>query len=80
MYHRLLCDDDELEKLERLALKLHHKHDSSQLIKTLNEHGVTSTYDEVLRFRKSVAKFVLDNHSDYHKKFGLSRETGPIFS
>ena len=59
-----------------LAVKLHHKHGSSELIKTLNEHGITSTYDEVLRFRKSVAKFV----SDYHKKLGLSTEIGPIFS
>ena len=63
-----------------LAVKLHHKYGSSDLIKTLNEHGITSTYDEVLRFRKSVAKFVLDNHSDYHKKLGLSTEIGPIFS
>ena len=63
-----------------LAVKLHHKHGSSELIKTLHEHGITSTYDEVLRFRKSVAKFVLDNHSDYHKKLGLSTELGPIFS
>ena len=43
-----------------LAVK-HHKHGSSELIKTFNEHRITSTYDEVLRFRKSVAKFVLDN-------------------
>ncbi|KAG1674268.1 hypothetical protein GQR58_015168 [Nymphon striatum] len=63
-----------------LAVKLHHKYGSSELIKTLNEHGITSTYDEVLRFRKSVAKFVLDNQSDYHKKLGLSTEIGPIFS
>ena len=43
-----------------IAVKLHHKLGSSELIKTLNEHGITITYDEVLRFRKSVAKFVLD--------------------
>lgn len=43
-------------------------------------HGITSPYDEVLRFRKSVVKFVLDNQSDYHKKLGLSTEIGPIFS
>ena len=63
-----------------LAVKLHHKHGSSELVKTLNEHGITSSYDEVLRFRKSVAKFVSDNQSDYHKKLGLSMEIGPIFS
>ena len=61
-------------------MKLHHKHDSSELLKTLNKHGITSSYDEVLRFRKSVAKFVSDNQSDYHKKLGLSMEIGPIFS
>ena len=53
-----------------LAVKLHHKHDSSELGNTLNEHGIGSSYDEVLRFRKSVAKFVSDNQSDYHKKLG----------
>ncbi len=63
-----------------LAVKLHHKHGSSELIKTLNEHGITSTYDEVLRFRKSVGKYVSDNQSEYHKKLGLSTEIGPIFS
>ena len=57
-----------------------HKHGSSELVKTLNKHGITSSYDEVLRFRKSVAKFVSDNQSDYHKKLGLSMEIGPIFS
>ena len=35
---------------------------------------------KVLRFRKLVTKFVSDNHSDYHKKLGLSMEIGPIFS
>ena len=36
-----------------LAVKLHHKHGSSELVKTLNKHGITSSYDEVLRFHKS---------------------------
>ena len=63
-----------------LVMKRHHKQGSSELVKTLNEHGITSSYDEVLRFRKSVAKFVSDNQSDYHKKLGLSMEIGPIFS
>ena len=63
-----------------LAVKLHHKYGSSELITILHEHGITATYDEVLRFRKSAAKFVFDNQSDYHKKLGLSTEIGPIFS
>ena len=63
-----------------LAVKLHNKHVSSELVKTLNEHGITSSYDEVLRFRKSVAKFVTDNQLDSHKKLGLNMKIGPIFS
>ena len=63
-----------------LVVKLHYKHGSSELVKTLNEHGITSSYNEVLRFRKSVAKFVSDNQSDYHKKLGLSMEIGHIVS
>ena len=41
-----------------LSVKLYHKHGSSELVNTLNKHGITSSYDEVLRFRVSVAKFV----------------------
>ena len=63
-----------------LSVKLHHKHGSSELVNILNKHGITSSYDVVLRFRKSVAKFVSDNQSDYHKKFCLSMEIGPILS
>ena len=63
-----------------LAVKLRHKHGSSELVKTLNEHGITSSHDEVLMFRKSVAKFVPGNQSDYQKKLGLSMEMGFIFS
>ena len=57
---------------------------------TLNEHGVTSTYEEVLCFRMAVAKFMSDNQSDYHKEThnqsDYHKETqlehwiGPIFS
>ena len=63
-----------------LSVKRHQKHGSSELVKTLNKHGITSSYDKVLRFRKIVAKFVSDNQSDYHKNLGLSMENGPIFS
>lgn len=75
-----LCGADRNQTTLGLAVKLHHKYGSSELIKTLNEHGITSTYDEVQRFRKSVAKFVSDNQSEYHKKLCLSTEIGPIFS
>ena len=56
----LICGAGRNQTILRLAVKLHHKHGSSELIKTLNEHGTKRTYGEVLRFRKSVAKFVLD--------------------
>ena len=43
-----------------LAVKLHHRHGSSELIKDLHQHGFVVSYDEVLRFRKSAAKFVME--------------------
>ena len=50
-----LCDGYRNQTTLGLAVKLHHKYGSSELIQTLNEHGITSTYDEVQCFRKSVA-------------------------
>ena len=44
-----------------LAVKLHHKYGSSELVRNLNEHGLVVTYDEVLRFRKSAAKYASDD-------------------
>lgn len=41
-----------------LALKLHHQFGSKKLITILNEYGYIATYDEVLRFRSSAAKYV----------------------
>ena len=52
-----ICGAGRNQTILGLAVKLHHKHGSPDLIKTLNKHSITSTYDEVLRFRKSVAKF-----------------------
>ena len=63
-----------------LAVKLHHKYGSRELIQTLNEHGITASYDEVLRFRNSAANFVSNNQQDYHKMLGLTTEIGPVFS
>ena len=63
-----------------LAVKLHHKYGSRELIQTLNEHGITASYDEVLRFRKSAANFVSNNQQEYHKILGLTTEIGPVFS
>ena len=63
-----------------LAMQLHHKYDSRELIQTLNEHGITASYDEVLRFRKSAANFLSNNQQEYHKMLGLTTEIGPVFS
>ena len=63
-----------------LAVKLHHQFGSSELIRTLNSYGLISSYDKVLRFRKSATLFSSKNHDDYHKKLGLTSEIGPIFS
>lgn len=43
-----------------LTVKLYHKHGSKELIKTLNEHDITSTYEEKLSFLNS--KFVSNNN------------------
>jgi hypothetical protein len=53
-----------------LAVKLQHRHGSSELIKLLHDHGFIVSYDEVLRFRKSAAKFVGDNSSVLHQAMG----------
>ena len=46
-----------------LAVKLQHRHGSSELLRLLHEHGFTTSYDEVLRFRKSAARFLGIMHS-----------------
>lgn len=63
-----------------LAVKLHHKYGSREMIGMLNDHGFVTKYDDILHFRKSVAQFVLKNPADYHKNLGLTTELGPIFS
>ena len=64
-----------------LAVKLQHRHGSSELIRLLHDHGFIVSYDEVIRFRKSAAKFVGDNDrsSILHQAMGVSRRVGPIF-
>ena len=63
-----------------LAVKLQHRHGSSELLKLLHEHGFTTSYDEVLRFRKSAARFLGDNVQLLHEFMGLSRTVGVIFA
>ena len=62
-----------------LSVKLHHKFGSSELVKVLNEHGIMTTYDEVMRFRKSAAKYISVNGGKVHEAIGLMRRVGPIF-
>ena len=61
-----------------LAVKLHHKFGSSELVKLLNEHGIVTTYDEVMRFRKSAAKYISGNRGKVHEVIGLMRRVSPI--
>ena len=61
-----------------LAVKLQHRHGGSELIRLLHDHGFIVSYDEVIRFRKSAAKFVGDKSSVLHQAMGLTRRVGPI--
>ena len=62
-----------------LGVKLHHKFGSIDLIDILNEHGYTVSYDEVLRFRKSAAKYVGDNAATLHRMMGFTQTVGLVF-
>ena len=55
-----------------LEVKLHH-----QFGKLLSDHGLTLSYYEVLRFRKSAAKYVSDNSEALQKAIGMNRTVGP---
>ena len=62
-----------------LGVKLHHKFGSRDLIEILNAHGYTVPYDEVLRFRKSAAKYVEGNATTLHQMMGLTQTVGLTF-
>ena len=62
-----------------IAVRLHHKFGSSQLVKLLNEHGVVTTYDEVMRFCKSAAKYMNGNGSKVHELISFMWRVDPIF-
>ena len=63
-----------------LAIKLLHKYGSYELLKLLHEHVFTTSYDEALRFRKSVAHYLGDNIEVLHQFMGLSKRVGIIFA
>ena len=62
-----------------LALKLHHKFGSAELVKLLHEHGLVESYDEVLLFRKSAAKYMCDHKKDVSEQvIGFCKLAGPL--
>ena len=60
-----------------LAVKLHHRFGSKELVTLLHEYGITVTYDEVLRFRTSVAIHTAIQPYTFR---GLSRDGGTLAS
>ena len=62
-----------------LGVKLHHKFGSSDLIHLLHQNGYIVSYDEVLRFRKSAAKYVGDNALTMHRMRGFNQTVGLVF-
>ena len=61
------------------GVKLHHRHGSRDLIDDLHSHGRVADYNEILRFRKSCAKFTRHNPNLLHRLAGLSKEVVVIF-
>ena len=59
-----------------LAVKLSHRHVSSDLTKDMHQHGVVVSYDEVLRFTKSAADFVIEKAEVLHRAMGLESRAG----
>jgi len=59
-----------------LGVKLHHKFGSKELVNLLHDYGYTCSYDEVLRFKVSAAKFI--GEQDYTKQLGLKKDSNPI--
>ena len=51
-----------------LAVKLHHKFGISELVKLLNEHGIVTTYDEVMQYRKSAANYISVNGGKFMRR------------
>ena len=68
------------QKTLDLALQFHHKFGSAEVVRLTHEHGL-SICDDVLRFRKSAAKYMADHENDVLQQvIGLSRKVGPLFS
>ena len=62
-----------------LPLKLHHKFGSKELLQLLCEHGLGSPYDEIMRFKESVASYTSSHKIDVSQMLSFSSELGPAF-
>ncbi|MES9884496.1 MAG: hypothetical protein ABW185_26930, partial [Sedimenticola sp.] len=60
-----------------LAVKLHHRFGSKELVSLLHQSGITVSYDEVLRFRTSVAIYTGNQPYTFR---GLSENDGKLAS
>lgn len=56
-----------------LALKLHHRFGSKEVVSLLHDYGFTVTYDEVLRCRTSIAKLV--GETDFTERDAMTKNT-----
>ncbi len=60
-----------------LAVKLHHRFGSKEIVTILHEYGYVSTYEEVVRFRASAAKYTADKGVTSQ---GLQKDGKPVGS
>ena len=60
-----------------LAVKLHHRFGSREIIDLMNSHGYIASYDEVKRYRKSAAKLTGEQNFTFR---GLLNDEGLISS
>ena len=60
-----------------IAVKLHHRFGSKEIINDLHGYGFIASYDEVLRFRKSAAKMTAEQDLTFR---GLYNDMGLISS
>ena len=60
-----------------LAVKLHHRFGSKEIIELMHSHGYVASYDEVQRYRKSAAKMTAEHDFTFR---GLVNDGGLISS
>lgn len=62
-----------------LAVKIHHKPGTSELMKDLSHHGYVTSYDEVLHFCKSAEASERTNGAHLHQAIVLEKTVGVTF-